>query len=182
MVRSFIAVDIPVEVAKELLFRAKALEEKNYKPVKPENIHLTLKFLGNVELKVLEELYFEIKKELKDFQRFSFSIGSFGAFPGEKSALVAWFGVERGKEKLADLYSAVNKATLKFGFKEDKRFVPHLTVGRFKKPRNIAGIAARIREEAKVKHVVEVNSVKIYKSTLTQGGPIYEVLYEISLK
>lgn len=181
IIRSFIAVDVPPEVARKIASAKKFFESRNFKGVSEKNIHLTLKFLGNVEKELLDELATALRDALKEEKPFRFEIEGFGAFPDESRARVVWCGVKNGSQELLRLASRIDEAALKFGFRPEAEFVPHITIGRFRKPENISSRIKQLEEESDIKSIVEVNSLQVYRSTLTREGPIYEVLYRIAL-
>lgn len=180
-IRSFIAVDLPIEIAKKIASAAKFFQGTNFKEVSERNIHLTLKFLGSVSSNLLEELASALKETLEEEKPFSFEIGGLGAFPSESRARVIWCGVKSGSRELSNLALKVDEAALRFGFKSEGNFVPHITIGRFRRPENISLKLRELEKEFNIKSIVKVNSIKVYRSTLTPKGPVYEVLYEISL-
>lgn len=182
MVRSFIAIDIPENVSQNIVQINKRFLKRNFKPVSANNIHLTLKFLGEVDEKTLKQIYEKLKLILSKHQVFTFSIGGLGAFPSEKNARVLWFGVKEGTNKIVSLAYDVQQVVQEFNIGKLEKFIPHITVGRFRRPSNILKEVAEARKSCLEVFVVTVDSVKIFKSTLTPKGPIYEVLYKIELK
>lgn len=182
MIRAFLGIQIPSKIAEELAQLGKHFESKNFKPVRAENIHLTIKFLGNVNEEELFNAANRLENLLKKISPFPIEIGSLGAFPSEKKARVFWIGVDSGLDKLHEVYDVVNRTFASLGVEDENRFKPHITIGRFRVPENIESKLKIINKDYKIKYQVEVDSVKVYKSTLTPQGPIYEVLRELKLQ
>ncbi|MCK4849272.1 MAG: RNA 2',3'-cyclic phosphodiesterase, partial [Candidatus Heimdallarchaeota archaeon] len=157
---------------------------KGIRPVKPNQLHLTLKFLGEVA----EKRLVEIEKELKMIKLPSFEIEllHMGFFPNERRPRVIWIGLSEGKSQLITLAREVDDRLSKIGFpKEKRKFSPHLTVGRIKKLypdelQNIVDYVHSINTVGMEKEVVQ--SILFKKSTLTPHGAIYENLAEVVLK
>ncbi|MCX7831783.1 MAG: RNA 2',3'-cyclic phosphodiesterase [Actinobacteria bacterium] len=182
MVRSFIAIDIPENVSQKMVDINRYFLERNYRPVSANNIHLTLKFLGETDEQMLRQIYEKLRSVLNKHQIFNFSISGLGAFPSERNARVLWFGVKEGADRIISLAEDVQSVVQEFNIAKLERFVPHITIGRFKRPSNISREIEGIRKSGLEVFQVTANSVKIFKSTLTPKGPIYEVLYSIELK
>jgi 2'-5' RNA ligase len=185
-IRSFIAIEIPTSI-KNLLYN---LEEKlrnlpcNVKWVKPENIHLTLHFLGNLEIRKIEEIKEMIGKICKKFNPFSIEIdNNLGAFPNERNPRVIWLGIKEEKDILENLYQEIGKNLEKIKIETEKRkFHPHLTIGRVKSSKNKHLLTKAIREiKLDSSYAFEVKEVNLFKSTLTPQGSIYEKLGNYSL-
>jgi len=169
--RLFIALEF-----EELSDYFKELQEKipKAKSTFPKKFHLTLKFLGEVDEKKVEEIKERLSKI--DFDSFKVKLGGTGVFPNEKFVRVVWAGVEDG-EKITELQQKIEKS-LEGLFKKDTRFHPHITLARIKfiendkKEEFIQGVKA-IQVEPKE---TEIKNFKLVKSTLTPEGPVYEDL------
>ena len=170
--RAFIAIEIPF--FKEIEELQKSIEGRA-KLVEGENMHITLKFLGEIEEKFVEEIK-KIEEDCK-VEKFKISLQGIGFFPNEKYIRVIWVGVN-GYKPIVKIAKCIDEKLSKLGFEREKSYVPHLTVARVK------GRVA-IRNYDKFKNLkfgeIEVNEVKIKKSTLTPKGPIYADLAIIQL-
>jgi 2'-5' RNA ligase len=174
--RLFIAVDLP-EQAKESLERVKA-ELKGIKGVKPvarENIHLTMKFLGEISEDKAEEIIRALSQV--KFKPFRISISKAGVFPNEQRIQVLWVNAEPA-EPLVELKKMIDATLL--GYKDDHPFKNHITFARIK---YIANEADKKKIIEALKKPVEktdflVDDFKLYKSDLTPEGPVYELVQE----
>ena len=172
--RLFIGIDIPNKLREKIAEMQKEL--KNVKIVEKGNLHITLKFLGNVDdvERVINKL-----KEI-DFQRFSINLRRVGTFPNENYIKVVWIGCN--SPELVQLVRIVDQRMSEIGFPKEGRYVPHLTIARVKrKP------TEDLRKFLKKYNSVDLGSfvvskIKLKKSTLTPRGPIYEDIFSKSLQ
>lgn len=187
--RTFIAIDLPAEI-KSALGRTQAkLKESgaDVKWVKPENIHLTLKFLGERDEKKVQAIASLLEDALKDKKSIQASISSFGGFPKIESPRVIWAGIEKGDIEIKQIAAVLEEAIAKAGIpKEDRAFSSHITIGRTRsslnKDRLIQGLT-KCAEGLKNKNLeFNITKITLFKSTLTPAGPIYEAIKEINLK
>jgi 2'-5' RNA ligase len=190
MLRSFIAVEIPSEIKKALAASLasikKALPLSLIRWVAPNNVHLTLKFLGVVAPANLERLAEVLKDEVQKIEAFSMSIGGLGAFPTLRRASIIWVGLETSNA-LKSLLRSTDSVTSRLGYSTEERpFSPHLTIGRVKQ--NISSADLELIGTALKGTVigslgtVHVNAVHIFKSDLMAGGPVYSCLYSLPMK
>ncbi len=190
MLRSFVAVEIPAEIQSALARSTAPLQKALPKPlirwVAPQNVHLTLKFLGDVSPANLERLAEALKAEAVAHETFSMSVGGLGAFPTPRRARVIWIGLEAPASLMA-LLRGVEAITARLGYaSEDRPFSPHLTIGRV--GQNVSGTDfQRIRtalEGATVGALgtLRVDAVHIFKSDLQPGGSVYTHLYTLPMK
>ncbi|AWR95085.1 RNA 2',3'-cyclic phosphodiesterase [Acidianus brierleyi] len=178
--RLFIAVEI--KQIPTILSLINSIKQTNadVKLVDPENIHLTLAFLGEVEdlkLSRIEDSMNSVK-----FSKFNIVLRGTGAFPSISRPRVVWIGIEKGFNNMKDIRAQLVSNLKLNGIKpeDDKEFVPHITIGRVKGPRNLSELSSFIIKNANELYgEMEVNEIKLFKSTLTPKGPIYEVLYAI---
>ena len=134
-----------------------------------ENLHITLKFFGEVDASTpIENVLRDIGKE---FQPFNISLSGIGAFPSESSIKVLWVGIEEGENELIKLYEAVENRGIQLGFKkEGKDFTPHITIGRVKK-----GILKFPNIEFSYPQFL-AEKITLFESILTPSGPIYKTI------
>jgi 2'-5' RNA ligase len=187
--RTFIAIELSREI-KEYLARLQdklKLSQADVKWVTPQNIHLTLKFIGEIDEKPLEQL----KQILQDIatgqKQFSLSLTSVGAFPSLTSPRVIWVGINKGDEEVKTIAKTLEEKLSEIGItKEDRPFSSHITLGRTKSSKNQNNLVKTLQfsteklPEATAEMTVE--KITLLKSTLTPKGPIYEILKEVSLK
>jgi len=184
-VRSFIAFDINNEtVLKKLTSIQNLLVETraDLKLVEPKNVHITLRFLGNITPDMVEKIFEEMKKV--QFTAFDVKINGLGAFPHLRYPRVVWAGITEGADQLRNIFSQLEPRLRSLGFAPDtKGFSPHLTIARVKTGRNKAELAKFINESANYDFgVVRADCLKLKKSDLTPRGPIYTTLKEFCPK
>ena len=181
--RCFIAIEIDDEIRAELgNLQAELRKEADpgkgsVKWVEPKNIHLTLKFLGEVRDSEIVEIC-NITKDVADrHSRFQIELGGVGSFGG-RSARVVWVGATKGVELLEKIQQELETKLEEKGWpRENKRFSAHLTLCRIKNVK--AGFRmAELAEQYKDYEIgtVNVDSINVYQSQLTRQGPIYTVL------
>jgi 2'-5' RNA ligase len=190
MLRSFVAVEIPADMQSALACSTASLQKVLPKPlirwVAPQNIHLTLKFLGDVSPANLERLAEALKLEAGTHETFSMSVGGLGAFPTPRRARIIWIGLEAPAALVALLHGVEAVAAMLGYASEDRPISPHLTIGRVGQKVSGADLQ-RIRaalEETMVGALgtVRVDAVHIFKSDLQPGGSVYSRLYTLPLK
>lgn len=180
-IRSFIAIDLPAKIQTRLDKVSAQLQERledvpvRWVPV--ENIHLTLKFLGDVSESNLEVLKDVLRTVVANYDKFEISIGGMGAFPQARRPRVIWIGIESPPE-LASIQRNIESETARLGYARERRpFSPHLTLARVSR-----GAGARdVRKVAEVFNsfkvgflgVARVEAVRLYRSELQPGGAIY---------
>jgi RNA 2',3'-cyclic 3'-phosphodiesterase len=187
--RAFIAIDLPPEI-KDYLGR---IEERlkasgaDVKWVSPANIHLTLKFLGEIDEQKKAALIGIIEDIAKDKTAFSLRLSSAGAFPDIKYPRVIWIGIDEGNAEVLKIAEELEEKIEKIGIpKETREFSSHITIGRVKSGLNRLKLAegiAGIDQELGGKHLeLPVGKITLFKSTLSSKGPAYEPLHETSLR
>lgn len=149
------------------------------KLVSAQNIHLTIRFLGDIPVSMIDVIYEEMKKI--QFAPFKIEIKGLGAFPKLNYPRVIWIGIKKGSDLIEDIFSQLEHRLVGLGFKKDnKGFSPHLTIARVRTGRNKARLADLIMEHEDYEiGVVNVNCLRLKKSDLTPRGPIYTNLKEI---
>lgn len=167
--RLFVAVPVPTELRNSLVTLEKEIEQDGIKLVKPENMHLTLKFIGEVN----EAKAAEIKDKLKNirFTPINCSLKSVGVFPNENYIKVVWVGCE-SKGGLETLAKDIMNALHKYG--DTKPFSAHLTIARVKRKINLSEFIQKHKGENFGEF--QVNEFQLIKSVLTPNGPKYTLL------
>ncbi|AGB05142.1 2'-5' RNA ligase [Aciduliprofundum sp. MAR08-339] len=170
--RSFIAIEVPF--TKEMESLQNSIDGR-VKLVERENVHITLKFLGEIDEKTFEMVR-QIVEDCK-VGSFKITLRGVGFFPNERYVRVVWIGVDN-YEPIERMARCIDEKLRKIGFQREKSYVPHLTVARAKG-------RITIRNLEKFKNMrfaeMEVKEIKIKKSTLTPNGPVYEDLATIQL-
>jgi len=183
--RSFIAIELPDSAQSALSDFQKELKKTGaaVRWVKPENIHLTLKFLGNVEEKSVDSIVRIIKGTCNKFEPFSLEMKGAGVFPNFKAPRVIWVGVNGGKA-VAGIQNQIENELIPLGFDKEKRtFTPHVTIGRFKSSQGRKPLKEKIdlfKENSF--GVIDVTSVSLMRSDLGPAGARYTPLAEVPLR
>ncbi len=175
--RLFIAIDLPQKIKNHLFSLQKKILGAKISWVPKKNLHLTLKFLGDVE----DDKLALIKSKLKQikFEKFTVGLGHIGAFPDLNNVRVIWVGLEP-ETLISRLQMKVDEQLIE-DFPNDNEFKSHLTIGRVKfvsKKENIKKYLTKT-DISPIKF--EVNKFALVKSTLTRSGPKYEILEEYYL-
>ncbi|MEM3421489.1 MAG: RNA 2',3'-cyclic phosphodiesterase [Candidatus Hadarchaeum sp.] len=185
MPRAFIAIDIDEPLRQKLAEVQNQLRGTggDFKLVEPQNIHVTLKFLGEIPNKKVEEITGAIKKAIAGMKKFNMEIKKIGVFPNLNYVRVIWAGVEKGGEEIMALQKKIEKELQQIGFRPEGDFVPHLTIARVKSAKNKERLAKFIKENESIDFGnTRVLAVELKGSTLTPKGPIYNTLARIELE
>jgi 2'-5' RNA ligase len=180
-IRSFIAFDIDSESVLKKMADAQNLLAKtgaDLKLVEPKNIHMTIRFLGDITTPMVEKIHEEMKKV--QFVPFDVKIHGIGAFPNPHYPRVLWAGITQGADQLRSIFNQLEPHLRSLGFAPDpKGFSPHLTIARVKSGRNKAELGQSITANVNYEFgMVGANCLRLKKSDLTPKGPIYSTLKE----
>ncbi len=184
--RTFVAVLIDYDLRQriaEVQERIKKLAP-DVKWVAPENLHVTLKFLGDVSEDALPEIFAAVQRASGANPEFGLSFSGLGAFPNPQKARVLWVGIVNGREELVALAAAVESELVKAGFpREEKPFKAHSTIGRARMGRAPKGLAESMAQvEASDLGHQPVVSVAVMQSDLRPGGPVYTIMKSVPLQ
>ncbi len=182
MFRGFIAVDIDKNPKIYNILEELDKTGANLKIVKPEKIHITLKFLGDTDEAKTEDIETVIKEVVKETKPFKIKLEDLGVFPNENYIKVIWIGI-KNSEKLKKIAEEIDQKLTQHGFKKNKRgFSAHLTIARVKSAKNKKQIQDLLKKyKGEVFGEANIDSVKLMKSELTPKGPIYTVKKEIKI-
>ncbi|HVM70226.1 MAG TPA: RNA 2',3'-cyclic phosphodiesterase [Anaerolineales bacterium] len=190
MLRAFIAVEIPVEIQNAIADNTASLRSALPSPlvrwVARQNVHLTLKFLGDVSPDNLKRLAETLKVESGSLEPFDISVAGLGAFPSQKRARVIWIGLD-APPALLTLQHEVDAVAAQLGYpREERPFSPHLTIGRVAQNASASDLQ-RIRTALEAVKVgvlgsAHVQAIHIFKSDLRPGGSVYSLLYTLSMR
>ena len=182
-IRAFLAVDIDEDLKAKInkvIKDFKGIDTK-IKFVELANLHLTLKFFGDMDTNGIHLLEDAISKVVSDFNPFDIKIVGCGAFPNNNRIKVIWLGIE-DDVILKDLHDRLDKEFSRIGFERDKKFSTHLTIGRMKSGKNKNQVKECIEKFADIEiGEMKVSKISLKKSTLTPSGPIYEDLKTFEL-
>jgi 2'-5' RNA ligase len=145
----------------------------------PGGVHVTLKFLGEVEASRLDELGEALSAAVGDADvgPFEAEIEGYGVFPSPEYVRVVWAGVGEGSEALSRLHEAIESRTVALGFDpEDHEFTPHATLARVRDARSKEEVRDLVRDRYPEVGTLRVSEVRLTESTLTGEGPAYETV------
>ncbi len=184
LIRAFIAIELPAQIRQQIGHHTNLLQKKIgacVRWVPARNIHLTLKFLGEVTPKAIEQMQQAIQLEAERTSAFDISIGQIGTFPNVRQPRVIWVGVQ-APPALEQLQHSIEACTSHLGYPaEGKKFSPHLTIGRVREHISQAELQ-NLRTELECAQVGEMGTIKIseihlFKSDLQTGGAVYTRLF-----
>jgi RNA 2',3'-cyclic 3'-phosphodiesterase len=182
MLRTFVAVEIAPEIRSTAL---RLIERLRVAPVKvtwtkADNLHYTLKFLGDVLAEKTADICRAVQEAVAPFSPFEIVAAGAGAFPSAGHPRTLWLGVSDGAEPMELVFQAVERLLEPLGFpREHRRFTAHLTLGRVRgaNPAGFNELAELLRKHAEFDAGASmVDSVTVFSSTLGRDGPKYEVL------
>ena len=179
-IRSFIAINIPAKIRNKLEEIQDDLKKANVtlQLVRPENIHITLKFLGNVPVEDIKDIQDAINESISGFKIFSLSFEKIGVFPNPQYPRVIWVGIEKGVEELSLLNTKIENSLSGFSLhQENRKFQPHLTVARVRSGKNRNKLVNTL-EELKNIRVGEMlaKEICLMESILKPQGAQYNTL------
>ncbi len=181
--RTFIAIELSEEQKNKLATLQNEIKKAGMdaKIVEKETLHITLKFLGEINLNELEIVKESLKEAVKDTKKFSFIIKEVGAFPSIAKPRVIWAGIENGRDELISLATKVSEKVIVKEF-DSKPFSAHITVARLRSEKHIAALPEIIKnfEEFDFGETT-VNEVKIKESKLSPEGPDYTDVFTSAL-
>ena len=185
VIRAFIAVDLPPDIQDCLKSISEQLKEQmgpvQIRWVIPENIHLTLKFLGDVSLNNIPVLTDLLERETASLKPMVISIGGIGAYPKVRSPRVVWVGIEAPQE-MYSLQRIVDTQLNRIGYAPDKRsFSPHLTLGRVSRnstPQEVKKIGEVLAsQKIGFLGVARIHGIHLYRSDLKPSGAVYTKMF-----
>jgi RNA 2',3'-cyclic 3'-phosphodiesterase len=184
--RCFVAIALPAAVRKHLVRVQDILRrsDPDVKWVEEENLHLSLKFLGDVDEEPLARLKGLLSIEALRWPKIRLTYAGIGTFPEHGTPRVLWAGCSGDLERLAGLAGAVERAAEVVGVpREHRPFVAHLTIGRVRSARNVKRLKASLENQREVPlGSDDVGAFVLFKSTVTNKGPIYEELSAFPLQ
>ena len=180
-IRTFVAIEIPSKVRTRAASVANGLRTEGdpFRWVEADNLHLTLKFLGEVEDRDVYQICQSVKRVAAELSPFSVEISGVGAFPKLEKPRVVWLGVDEPENHLESLFAVLEDAMADHGFpREPRKFKPHVTLGRLRQGRRSpADMASQIRRKIEFKAGdVPVSELVVFSSELTSAGPLYTAM------
>jgi 2'-5' RNA ligase len=180
--RGFIAIEIKPTSNIQQFINDISKSNADVKLVEYNNLHLTLKFLGDIQENSINDIERSIKDAVHEIQPFTIQLKGTGVFPNKNYIRVIWIGI-KNSEILSTISVNIDNNLTRLGFKKDKKgFSVHLTIGRVRTAKNKSALLNIIERYTDFKFSTqEVNSIKLKKSQLTPKGPIYTTLKDIKL-
>ena len=180
-IRSFLAFDMESDPVLNRLKAAQALLVQtgaDLKLVEPQNIHITVRFLGDITPDTAEKIFEEMKKI--QFTPFNVQISGLGVFPDLHYPRVVWAGMTEGADQLKNVFTQLEPRLQGLGFTPDpKGFSPHLTIARVRSGTNKTQLAEFINKNANYDFgAIKAECLRLKKSDLTPKGPIYSTFKE----
>jgi 2'-5' RNA ligase len=180
-IRSFIAFDMENELVLNRLAQAQKLLVEtgaDLRLVEPQNIHITMRFLGSISPGMVEKVY-EAMKKVK-FTPFTVEIRGLGVFPSMNYPRVVWAGLTEGVDQLKSIFSQLEPQMRALGFEADAYgFSPHLTIARVRSGANKQRLAELVTKKADYEFgTIKADCLRLKKSQLSPKGPTYSTLRE----
>lgn len=186
-IRTFVAIDVDKAIRNRLLALQETLGHavEGVKWVEPVNIHVTLLFLGEVIDRELPQVCKAVAAGCAEQVAFPLAIERLGGFPDARRPRILWAGVGEGAEEVIALHDALEEPLLELGCyrREDRKYAPHLTIGRMKSERPSPELAAALAKHASWQGGrTIVREVLVMSSELASSGPTYTVMSRAKLQ
>lgn len=176
VVRTFICIEIPESIKEQIDHLQNTLKaiDAQVSWTKPSNIHLTLKFLGDVEATRIQKVIDAVERAAAGINRFEIEVSGAGCFPSARSPRVLWIGFSELPDALKQLHARVEDEFARERFAREKRkFSPHLTIGRLRGPKNAPQLAEALIASGFKPQTFKATEVIVMRSDLKPTGSIY---------
>ena len=187
--RTFIAIELPKTIRDSLAQLEEQLKKSgaDVKWVEPQNIHLTLKFLGEIDEQKLDKIAEITKNVASNRKTLYMRISSIGAFPKISTPRIIWVGINEGYSEIKEIAKELEERLVKLGIpKENRPFSSHITLGRTRSALNREKLIQELISAENILNTENlefpVTKITLFRSTLNSSGPIYEVLKAADLK
>ena len=184
-IRIFLAVTLPDEIKSALADVSRKLQTSgaDFKWVRPENYHITVKFLGDVKPEILDAIIGCVKSALQDIQAFSINISGTGSFMKHGAPCVIWVGMQQDSGQLGVLSDKIDDLLSTLGFeKENRAFSAHITLGRVRSARGAEKLCDLLVATKDISiGFMKINGISIMKSDLKPDGPVYNILQTVEI-
>jgi len=178
--RLFIAIELPDNLKEEIASIQSKLKSSSadVKWVDCNNIHLTLKFLGNADCDKISKLNTLLDKTAASYKKFESDIFRLGAFPKIEYPRVIWIGINKNCSLIEEIEDKIDEGCFRIGFKREERsFSAHLTIGRVRSGKNKQALKQSLISQEISSRIFTVEKLVLFKSTLTPKGPVYTALH-----
>lgn len=185
MMRVFIAMELPGQARDELASLQEALKRSgaDVKWVEPENIHLSIRFIGDATEDTVEQIKQQLAETAAASKAFEFTVKGIGAFPDPDRPRVIWAGIDRGAAESTRLAADLEAKLMSIGIaREERRFHPHITLGRVRSQKNSDKLRKLIETtgfEAGV--TIKAEFLTLFMSRLTPQGSVYTPLFKAKM-
>jgi len=181
-VRAFIALEIPEDIRGRIMEVEANVSSSgaDVKLVEKENLHVTMKFLGDISPETINK----VQAAMGSIKggNFPIEVRGTGVFPNPRRPRVLWVGVGSGGDRVVSIFRQLDGEVAKLGFRTDREFTPHITIGRVRTPRNQNELLGALdRYKTTVFGSTLVERIVLKKSALTSSGPVYSNLWEAEL-
>lgn len=184
--RLFWAVNLPIDIKKRLAGLQANLKgtPANVKWVEQQNLHLTVKFLGNIDNCLVSEITRVVSEAVAGTGTIELALRGLGFFPNPRRPRVVWVGLQGEVDKLRLLHRRVGECLVKLGWALDNQnFTPHLTLGRLRTSQGSEELVNKVNELGANWDMsdITVSTIDLMKSMLTPKGPVYQVINSVKL-
>ena len=179
--RVFFGIGLPPDIRKQVGDFSESLKPRlpRMKWVEEKNLHITLRFMGEVEETRLTAIIGAARDAAEALSGFPITLGELGAFPNPRRARVFWWGLSEGAEESSNLFNRLEGCLVNEGFESEKRrYHPHITLARLRYPSPLRLDSFTLPEGLSF----TASSFTLYQSTLTPKGPIYKIVEEFKLE
>lgn len=175
-VRAFICIEVPETIKSRIERLQQELRAANTQVswTRPSSIHLTIKFLGDVEAARLEAVRRAVERAASSASELEIEVSGAGCFPSPKNPRVLWVGLTNVPDALKQLHCAIEDELAREGFpREQKRFSPHLTIGRIRSPHGAVAVAERLIAAGFKPERFRASEIIVMRSDLKPTGSVY---------
>jgi 2'-5' RNA ligase len=180
--RAFLGISVSDELKRKILEIQKKFSDFDIKFVEPENLHFNLKFFREINDEQTEKLKKILEETAKKYEPFEIEIKGLGVFPSKTYIRVIWVGVKEGFNTITSMAESIQDSIESVGFLREEKFVPHLTLGRVRTARNKEELKSLIEELEDIEiGKMKVDAIRLFRSKLSQAGPVYDEVFGINL-
>jgi 2'-5' RNA ligase len=184
-IRAFIAVKIPEDLKIALQKIQEIFKDSGdrIRWVKPSGMHITLKFLGDIEVQNIPDIGREIEQACTGSSHFEIRLAGTGSFPDMKRPRILWAGIQEGAEEIKKIYKDLEPGLSRIGFIQERRpFRPHITLGRIKHIKDRERFKSRIMQNSEIQiGTMTADAVHLIESRLRPDGAVYSSQLVVSL-
>ena len=177
-IRTFLAVPLPAEIRDKLTVLQRQLAQRSNKITwtQPENLHVTLIFLGDVSAEEVPAICKAAQEASSTIKPFEASVRGVGCFPDQRRPRILWAGISEGTTQLRELLDLTSIQLEGLGFRREERiYTPHITIGRVRQSQRGFGESLQAHEAFEAGKTL-VEEVHIYSSELTPKGSLYTLM------